>query len=94
MTVKEFFKFHWILESDRPKHVVIVFFVGLFFGIGAAWAASATAEFKDWLWNGKKGGILGWTCGNGFDWLDLLASMIGGIAGSVLRWYSFGMIVA
>ena len=76
----------WIFESNRPKHVIVVFFVGLFLGIEGAIAASASAEFKDWMWNGSKGGIFGWIKGNGFDWLDFVASMIGGVLGSYLHY--------
>lgn len=80
---------HWLIESDRPWHIFIVFLIGLSLGIEGAFAASATAEFKDWLWNGHKGGLFGWIKGNGFDWLDFAASMIGGTIGSILRYFLF-----
>lgn len=85
MKIKDFFKFKWLLESNRPKHIVVVFAIGLVLGLPAAFAAAATAEFKDWMWTGEKGGIFGWLKGNGFDWLDFLASMIGGVLGWLLR---------
>lgn len=81
----KFLKFTWILESNRPWHFIIVFFIGLLMSMDAVIAASATAEFKDWLWHGKKGGTFGWVYGNGFDWLDFLASMFGGILGHVVK---------
>ena len=83
--IREFFKFKWMLVSNRPQHFVVVFIIGLFLGIEAAFAASATAEFKDWMWNGYKGSTWGWIKGNGFDWYDFLASMIGGLVGYGLR---------
>lgn len=71
----------WIAESERYKHIVVGLAIGLIFGITGAFVAAATAEVKDWLWNGKRGGIFGWIKGNGFDWLDFLATMIGGAVG-------------
>lgn len=89
----DFFKFKWLLESNRTKHLVVVFFIGLVLGLPAAFAAATTAEFKDWMWGGKKGGIFGWLKGNGFDWLDFLASMIGGALGWLLRKLLFQIII-
>lgn len=81
--MKKYFK--WLTESSRPKHILVGFLIGLTLGIVAAFAAAASAEMKDWLWNGKRGGIFGWIKGNGFDWLDFAATMIGGVAGFGLR---------
>lgn len=73
--------FKWLTESNRPKHILVGFLIGLAFGITDAFVAATTAEVKDWLWNGQKGGIFGWVKGNGFDWLDFAATMIGGAIG-------------
>lgn len=81
--MKRYFK--WLLESNRPKHLIVGFLIGLAFGWSCAFVAATTAEVKDWLWNGAKGGCLGWLAGNGFDWLDLIATMIGGFAGAMIR---------
>lgn len=81
--MKKYFK--WLLESNRPKHMLVGFLIGLFLGLSAAFAASVSAEMKDWLWNGKRGGTFGWIRGNGFDWLDFAATMIGGIIGFSIR---------
>lgn len=43
----KFLKFTWILESNRPWHFIIVFFIGLLMSMDAVITASATAEFKD-----------------------------------------------
>lgn len=81
--MKKYFK--WLLESNRPKHMAVGFAIGIVLGIIAAFAAAASAEMKDWLWNGRRGGTFGWVKGNGFDWLDFSATMIGGIAGFGFR---------
>lgn len=81
--MKRYFK--WLHESDRHKHLIVGFLIGLAFGMNCAFVAGITAEVKDWLWNGAKGGRLGWLKGNGFDWLDLTATMIGGFAGAMIR---------
>lgn len=77
--MKKYFK--WLLESNRPKHILVGFVIGATLGIAAVFAAAASAEVKDWLWNGKRGGTFGWIKGNGFDWLDFAATMIGGAVG-------------
>jgi hypothetical protein len=71
----------WLTESNRPQHIVVGFLLGLTLGYIAVISAACTAEVKDWLWNGKKGGIFGWVVGNGFDWLDLAATVLGGAVG-------------
>lgn len=81
--MKKYFK--WLLESNRPKHVLVGFLIGITLGISAVFAAAATAEIKDWMWNGKQGGTLGWIRGNGFDWLDFISTMIGGVIGCGIK---------
>ena len=81
--MKKYFK--WLLESNRPKHILIGFIIGVTLGIDASFAAAASAEMKDWMWNGKQGGTFGWAKGNGFDWLDFAATMIGGVIGTALH---------
>lgn len=76
---------NWMRESNRPKHIIVGFLIGLAFGLNCAFVAATTAEMKDWLWNGAKRGWLGWLEGNGFDWLDFAATMIGGVIGALLR---------
>lgn len=77
--MKKYFK--WLSESNRPKHILVGFIISVTLGITATFAAAASAEMKDWLWNGKRGGSFGWIKGNGFDWFDFLATMIGGVIG-------------
>lgn len=63
----------WITESNRDKHLLYAIpsaFIGtILFAIGLA----IGMEFKDKQWGGK------------FDWLDLIATLIGGIIGQILQ---------
>lgn len=77
--------FKWLRESNRPKHIIVGFLIGLAFGFDGAFVAAASAETKDWLWNGARGGKLGWLKGNSFDWLDFAATMLGGTIGALIR---------
>ena len=72
-----------MLESNRTKHLAVGFIIGFTFGYNAAIAAGAAAEFKDWTYSGYKGGKFGFMYGNGFDWLDLAATALGGLAGHI-----------
>lgn len=75
----------WMKDSNRPKHMAVGFALGFFYGCAAAFWAGVAAEYKDWAWAGKKGGKWGWMqSGNGFDYLDLIATTIAGIAGQFL----------
>lgn len=90
MVMKKYFK--WLLESNRPKHILVGFAIGATLGVSAVFAAAASAEVKDWLWNGKQGGTFGWVKGNGFDWLDFATTMIGGVAGCGFRLFIGNLI--
>lgn len=63
----------WITESNRDKHLLYAIpsaFIGtILFVAGLA----VGMEFKDKQWGGK------------FDWLDLIATLIGGIIGQILQ---------
>lgn len=80
-------------ESNRFKHCLVGFFLASWFGIGAAFSAGIAAEYKDWCYAGQKGGIFGFfKKGSGFDWLDLAATMIGGIIGSLFHYLVLGHV--
>ena len=81
----DFFKFKWFVESNRPYHFAVLFVAGLVASFDAVVGISGAIEMKDWMWNGKKGGIFGWVKGNGFDWIDFAVSVLGGIAGRLVR---------
>jgi hypothetical protein len=71
--MKKYFK--WITESNRPKHLVAGLVIAMLFGVVTAIVAALAAEYKDWAYKGCKG----WpVTKNGFDWLDIAATVIGG----------------
>lgn len=76
---------NWLFKSNRPTHTIVGFVLGLILGIDCVVIAAFTAEIKDWMWSGSCGGRLGWIKGNGFDWLDFAATMIGGLVGFGIR---------
>lgn len=63
----------WLFESNRPKHILYAIpsaFIGtILFSTGLAFGM----EFKDYKYDNK------------FDWLDIAATMIGGIVGQLLQ---------
>jgi hypothetical protein len=65
--------FHWIVESDRLKHIKYGFYAGLCGTVFAAIGAGLAAEYKDKQYS------------NIFDWLDVTATVIGGILGQIIQ---------
>ena len=63
----------WITESNRLKHFLYAVPIGFIFTILCVLGIATGMEFKDKQWGGK------------FDWLDWLATMIGGSIGQVLQ---------
>lgn len=63
----------WLKESNKPKHLLYAIpsaFIGtILFAAGLAFGM----EFKDKQWGGK------------FDWLNIAATLIGGIIGQFLQ---------
>lgn len=63
----------WLKESNRPKHLLYAIpagFIGtILFVVGLA----IGMEFKDYQYGGK------------FDWLDIVATLIGGTIGQLLQ---------
>lgn len=63
----------WITESDRQKHfkyAILCGFVGTFlFALGVAMGL----EYKDYAY------------GNKWDWLDIAATLLGGLVGQLLQ---------
>lgn len=77
--------FGWLAASNRPGHLIAGSIIGSIFGLIPVLIAALAVEFKDWAWNGSKGHIIfGWTSKNGFDWLDVAATIIGGAIGSLI----------
>ena len=63
----------WIKESNRPKHFLYAIPIGLVFTILAVLGCAFGMEFKDKQYGGK------------FDWLDIAATMIGGLIGQLIQ---------
>lgn len=73
----------WITESNRLKHLIFAIPIGFVFTILCVLGVASGMEFKDKSWGGK------------WDWLDWLATMIGGLIGQIgqavliwLIWYN------
>lgn len=64
---------NWLKESNRTKHMVYAipcaFLLTILFAAGLA----AGMEFKDKAYGGK------------WDWLDILATILGGMIGQILQ---------
>ena len=63
----------WLNESNRIKHLFYAIPIGLVFTILAVLGCAFGMEFKD-KQDGSK-----------FDWLDIAATLIGGIIGQVIQ---------
>lgn len=63
----------WLKESNRPKHLLYAIPIGLVFTILAVLGCAFGMEFKDKQYGGK------------FDWLDIVATMIGGLIGQIIQ---------
>ena len=63
----------WIKESNRDKHLLYAIPCGLLSTILFAAGLAIGMEFKDKQWGGK------------FDYLDLLATLIGGLIGQAIQ---------
>lgn len=63
----------WLTESNRMKHFLCAMPIGFVFTILAVLGCATGMEFKDRQWGGK------------WDWLDWLATMLGGLIGQVLQ---------
>lgn len=63
----------WLKESNRPKHFLYAIPIALVFTILAVLGCAFGMEFKDYQYGGK------------FDWLDIVATMLGGLIGQLLQ---------
>ena len=63
----------WLKESNRMQHLFYAIPIGLVFTILAVLGCAFGMEFKDKQY------------GNKFDWLDIAATLIGGIIGQVIQ---------
>ena len=63
----------WITKSNRMKHFIFAIPCGFLLTILFAFGLGLGMEFKDKRWGGK------------FDYLDLLATTLGGLVGQVFQ---------
>ena len=64
---------NWIKESNRPKHLLYAIPAGALFTILFVAGLAAGMEFKDRDWGGT------------WDWLDIVATLIGGAIGQLIQ---------
>ena len=70
----------WLSESNRDKHLLYAIPIAIVFSILCVLGVATALEFKDKQY------------GNMFDWLDWLATMIGGIIGQIIQILIFILI--
>ena len=63
----------WLKESNRQKHFLYAIPIGFLFTILCILGVASGLEFKDKQY------------GNQWDWLDWLATMLGGMVGQLLQ---------
>jgi hypothetical protein len=63
----------WIKESNRWKYLIGGFILGLVLTVLCAIGCAGGMEFKDKQWGGR------------WDWLDFLATVIGGVLGQAVQ---------
>lgn len=63
----------WFTESNRWKHFLLAIPVGFVFSILCVLGCASGMEFKDRQWGGR------------WDWIDWLATMLGGLVGQALQ---------
>ena len=71
----------WFTESNRWKHFVYAIPIGYVFTILCVLGLATGMEFKDKLWGGK------------YDWIDWLATMLGGLIGQTLQILTIYLII-
>lgn len=64
----------WLLESNRLKHFLYAIPVGLILTILGVIGIASGLEYKDRLYGGK------------WDWLDWLATILGGLIGQLIQY--------
>lgn len=65
--------FKWLKESNRLKHLIYAIPIGFIFSMICVIGVASGLEYKDYLY------------GNKWDWLDWIATLIGGLVGQVLQ---------
>jgi hypothetical protein len=63
----------WLMESNRMKHFLYAIPCSLVLSILFVAGLAAGMEYKDKAWGGK------------WDWLDLIATLLGGLIGQIIQ---------
>ena len=63
----------WIFESNRINHFLYAIPIAFIFTILCVLGVASGLEYKDKLWGSK------------WDWLDWIATILGGIVGQLLQ---------
>ena len=64
---------NWFTASNRWKHFLLAVPLGMAFTLLCVLGCASGMEFKDRQWGGR------------WDWLDWLATMLGGLVGQALQ---------
>ena len=93
--MKQFFKkaFAWLGESNRIKHLIAGTIIGLVAGLDAGIIAGLAVEYKDWAYQGQSRNLSPFEKGSGWDWLDIAATSLGAVLGSLIRMFFFKTIL-
>ena len=75
---------NWFTESNRWKHFVLAIPFSFIFTLLCAIGLAVGMEFKDCYYANGDTPILKWNWSN-FDWLDFLATILGGVVGQLLQ---------
>jgi len=71
----------WLKESNRDKHFLYAIPIGIVFTILCVLGVASGLEFKDKLY------------GNKWDWLDWLATILGGLIGQVIQIFIISLLL-
>ena len=71
----------WLTESNRIKHFLYAIPCGVFLTILFVCGLAVGMEFKDKQWGGK------------WDWLDLLATVLGGLIGQAVQAFIIYLVI-
>lgn len=71
----------WLMESNRWKHLLGGFVLGMLLTVLCALGCAGGMEYKDYAWGGK------------WDWIDFGCTVVGGLVGQgvqcLLVWLIF-----
>jgi hypothetical protein len=76
----------WIKESNRSLHLIGGFILAIFLTMLCSFGASVGLETKDCQNDNTNAGKMPWKWSyKNWDWLDIAATMIGGVVGQAVQ---------